>query len=205
MMKKQSYNYHYFLTFLLSIYTLKSCDGFAPQFPRSPLAALAQPLLASTRLNGWFGGGVGQKSDATLAVYKGISGEKRGALTEYIVQWAQLFESDGKGMGLTTPVKAQPLENGVRLIFQKVRNTGYSDKAGSSKSEEKPKEGEKKKKEARQGGVEMMVEELDDGSIQVRAQRCEIDEETLIKEMSEETILNKLKKAIEVWKKDNVQ
>ena len=50
------------------------------------------------------------------------------------------------------------------------------------------------------GGVEILVEEQ---QLQVRVKRCETDEDTMIKEMSEETILKELKVALDVWKKDH--
>jgi hypothetical protein len=61
----------------------------------------------------------------------------------------------------------------------------------------------KKKDEKKQGGVEILVEKLSSSSLQVRAKRCEIDDDTMIKEMSEEVIIQELKKAIGVWKKKN--
>lgn len=47
-----------------------------------------------------------------------------------------------------------------------------------------------------------MVEKLADNEVRVRAVRCNCDEDTIIKEMSEEIILSKLKEAIDVWKKN---
>ena len=59
----------------------------------------------------------------------------------------------------------------------------------------------KNKDEKKQGGVEVLVEKLASSSLQVRAKRCEVDDDTMIKEMSEEVIIQELKKAIGVWKK----
>jgi len=69
----------------------------------------------------------------------------------------------------------------------------------------------KKKEEKKQGGVEIqvVVKKLASASasassyslLQVRAKRCEVDEDTMIKEMSEEVIIQELTKAIGVWKK----
>merc|ERR1712238_123395 len=58
-----------------------------------------------------------------------------------------------------------------------------------------------KQEEKKQGGVQIFVEKLS-GSLQVRAVRCEIDDDTVIKEMSEEAIIRELQKAINVWKKE---
>ena len=54
----------------------------------------------------------------------------------------------------------------------------------------------------KEGGVEILVEQLENGDIQVIAKRCDFDEDTMIKEMSESAILEQLKKAIGVWKKE---
>ena len=48
----------------------------------------------------------------------------------------------------------------------------------------------------------MLVEKLISGTIQVRAKRCDFDEDTMLKEMSEETIIKELSKAIDVWKRE---
>jgi hypothetical protein len=53
-----------------------------------------------------------------------------------------------------------------------------------------------------EGGIVLSVERLDTNEVRVRARRCNIDEDTVIKEMSEEAILNQLKKALDVWKKE---
>ena len=55
----------------------------------------------------------------------------------------------------------------------------------------------------KQGGVEVLVDKVDGDLLQVRAQRCEIEEGTMIKEMSEATILKELQKAMDVWKKEH--
>jgi len=140
--------------------------------------------------------------DHQLALYTDMS--KFESLGDYIQQWAGMFE--GKGMGLTTPVTIRTVNDdnakGAQILFLKVQ-TGYKDKdkdeddggGGSPKDEQE--------KEVKQGGVEVLVEKLPDDSVQVRVQRCEMDDETMIKEMSEETILKELKKAMEVWKKQH--
>jgi hypothetical protein len=48
----------------------------------------------------------------------------------------------------------------------------------------------------------ILFEKLSSGDIQVRARRCDIDEDTMIKEMSEQAIINELQTAIDVWKKE---
>lgn len=142
----------------------------------------------------------------------GSTEQKYDSLSEYIQQWSKYFLDDPKGMGLVTPVNLLPSDttavedgvtqvSGVKIVFKKTK-TGGSYK--SSKEEKAVEEGGrtvKKKKEIREGGVEILVEQLNDGKVQVRVRRCETDEETTIKEMSEEAIVNDLKKAVGVWKK----
>lgn len=147
-----------------------------------------------------------------LALYPALakSDSTFDALSEYLQQWGKLFE--GKGMGLTTPVTVQAVTNifeenenvvkaeGVRIVFLKVQN-GYRDK--DEEEELKKDRDNVPKKDAKQGGVQIMVEQMKDGSVQVRARRCEMDDNTIIKEMSEETILKELKKAMNIWKKES--
>jgi hypothetical protein len=153
--------------------------------------------------------------EGDLAKYSNLpsSGEKFEALSEYIRLWAALFEDEEKKrMGLTTPVKVFPsitssdttTSSSVRIVFQKTK-TGDNYNQGSKSSErETNDDGPKKKKKPKlEGGVEVLVEAFDGGNMIVRARRTEFDEDTLIKEMSEETILKELKKAMGVWRRDN--
>jgi hypothetical protein len=39
--------------------------------------------------------------------------------------------------------------------------------------------------------------------VKVQARRCDIDDDTMVKEMSEATIVKELNKAINTWKKDH--
>lgn len=182
----------------------------------TPKATASTPLYL-------FGGLSGDDSssddkEAELAKFSGLaqSDVKYDSLSEYVNEWASLFQ-DSKAMGLTTPVNvlpssAVPEENvasvsGVRIVFKKTQ-TGS---AYRSKEEEREVEkqggssykapSDKKNDAKLEGGVEVLVEKLQDGTVQVRARRCDIDEDTMIKEMSEETIIKELKKAIDVWKK----
>jgi len=141
-------------------------------------------------------------------------------LCEYLYGWAKLFEEeDGKKMGLSTPVTVTKSEStpwSVKIDFKATR-TGASYK--SSKEEKdlemerkkyiKPsndqkkssdEEGEEKKpmkKDAKEGGVEVLVEL--EPVLRVRAKRCNMGYETIVKEMSEEIILKKLRDAIKFW------
>jgi len=48
-----------------------------------------------------------------------------------------------------------------------------------------------------------MFENDYEGSFRLRAKRCNMNDETVIKEMSEETILSKLKTALDYFVKNN--
>jgi len=197
----------------------KQCTTIAPggTFDAAPGTTIR---TSRTTRQYMFGGllGVDNKKtegDHELALYP-IKSNKFESLADYIEQWAGLFVVEGshnKGMGLTTPVTVRPTVSGsdakgVQILFRQV-NTGYKDKdAAKNDKDEKYKqqqddEGKKqqKKEQVKQGGVEVLVEKLPDGGVQVRASRCEMDDDTMIKEMSEETILSELKKALDVWKK----
>ena len=143
-------------------------------------------------------------------------------LASYVEEWAAVFEGDRKGTGLTTPVLVRKsrkpaskfdgviARSGVRILFQ-TTNTGDRYKSASEeKLEEKERIGSgtvKKSskpltvKMSREGGVEVLVEKTTDGSIRVRARRCNMDYKTVVKEMSEGVIVNNLSRAIDAWAK----
>jgi hypothetical protein len=81
-----------------------------------------------------------------------------------------------------------------------IQDTGYRSKTEEGDAPRKKAEGDdskkKKKKEKKQGGVEILVEKLSFGGIRVRARRCDLDEDTMIKEMSEKAIIAELQTAI---------
>jgi hypothetical protein len=60
-------------------------------------------------------------------------------------------------------------------------------------------------KQKKEGGVEVIVEQVvmrtESSTIRVRARRCNMDDSTIVKEMSEETILKSLVDAVKVWNK----
>ena len=138
------------------------------------------------------------------------------SLSIMISKWSEFFDRDNnnnidgkkKKMGLTTPVKAVPLTNqssdisGVRLLFQKSKakpSSAYRDKDDESKNENK----DTTENEAiKEGGIEVQVQKLSNGGLQVVAKRCEIEEGTMIKEMSEQVILNSLRGAVDAWRKE---
>ncbi len=177
---------------------------------------MACPTSLGSIFGGIFGGGSNSKLslDESVVVYSHSSKDfvqEYEGLSDYIEKWAKMFTNGN--IPLTTPVVVELLvsndnSRGVRLWF-KDTNTGYQSKNEEKESNRPPSSEEKSQKTSNdkgkknQGGVEILVDKTN-GKVQVRARRCEIEEDTVIKEMSEETILNELKQAIEVWKRDKV-
>jgi len=183
-------------------------------------------------LDGLFGGDPettkGDKATAVLATYDipGSSTETDAnvrfqSLSDYIAnKWIDLFATGT--ISLTTPVSVlkgivvgadddddESLLDvvGCRLIFQKV-DTGYQSKDEEERSSSNN-DDDNEKKEPKQGGMEILVQKRKPStaqavSLRVVARRCEVDEDTMIKEMSEEIIVKELQKAIGVWKKESV-
>jgi hypothetical protein len=97
---------------------------------------------------------------------------------------------------------------GVRLLFLPT-NTGS---AYMSKAEERAREEQsgtkssstssRKRRTKPEGGVEVLVEVTKDDTLRVRAKRCNMADDTVLKEISEETILKRLKESLDVWSKD---
>lgn len=147
-------------------------------------------------------------------------------LSEYLKEWSQQYEDGAKGTGLTTPVDVQPSKkypslaqgtiatSGVRLLFRQT-NTGQAYK---SKDEERAFERERstpkkpasggqvipppKRKATKEGGVEVLAELTVGGDLRVRARRCNMDDNVVVKEISEKTITKALEKGINVWIKE---
>jgi hypothetical protein len=131
------------------------------------------------------------------------------SLSILISSWAKMF-SDHKSMGLTTPVDVVELpktvsRTGVQLLFKKGvgGRSAYNDK---EEDEDDDKRKAEKEKSVKEGGVQVTIEKLaSSGDLEVIASRCEVDEGTMIKEMSEEAILDSLRKAVQAWKKEQQQ
>jgi len=99
----------------------------------------------------------------------GTAGLSRDDVLTWAHDWGRAFEKGAKGSGLTTPVNVGRTPAGVRLSFR-------------------PKDAPPRSLE---GGVEVVVE---DG--RVRAKRCDYGDEAVVKVMSEEVILRRLKKDV---------
>ena len=175
------------------------------------------PQHNSVRLNLFFGKNEPDTKEKELVFYPKLATAnadvKFESMVGFIETWSKKFEEDRKGMGLTTPVKveasledeSEPIPDlveakGVRILFQPTKTTYKSRKEEDAVEKD---EGETKKKRGppKEGGVQIRVEKLTNGEVQLRAARCNIDEDTMIKEMSEEVIVSQLKQAVDAWKK----
>jgi hypothetical protein len=141
-----------------------------------------------------------------------------GQLVEYIKEWASMLAESGKG--LTTPIRAEtvsgagkPMTIGVerqaavKLLFLPT-STGknYLSKEEERKTEKDAaaaKPGHNQRATSKEGGIEFVVEITEDKKMRVRAKRCNYGDDVVVKELSEETILSRFRKGIEVWKKDH--
>ena len=136
-------------------------------------------------------------------------------LSEYIREWAELLVSTGKG--LTTPVRFEVSSptghipgvtrvSGVKLLFLPTatgKNYLSREEERTRETQESRSKTPKKRKNIKEGGIEVLVENTKAGALRVRARRCNYDDDAVIKELSEETILSRLKKGIDVWLKDH--
>lgn len=190
-----------------------------PTFLESPRELAASHGRDSSRLFFFFGDRVSDSKEKELATFPKLATTntdvKFEGLLGFLSDWSKNFEQNRKEMGLTTAVKVfssleedkQPDSNilktaGVRIVFQRSK-TGDSYKNKKEEDAAKRGEGETKQKAPpKEGGVQIQVEKLASGELQVRARRCDVEEDTMIKEMSEEAIISQLKKAIQVWKKE---
>ena len=138
-------------------------------------------------------------------------------LTEYLLEWAEVTFLQ-KSV-LTTPVRVEGSKvrldpqyestivarSGVRILFQPTR-TG---KAYQSFEEDRTMERKGMASRSTQplqikpeGGVEVLMELCENKNnlmLRIRARRCAMKDDTVVKEMSETTILKRLEEAIAVW------
>jgi hypothetical protein len=152
-----------------------------------------------------------------------ILNEKFLKLSEFIAQWSKIFENGAKGTGLTTPVMVKkstlPVRkgdgvlsrSGVILEFKPtMTGSAYKSKGEEREMERQTPSNSANKvnsnwssKARKEGGVEILVEMTMKGTIRLRARRCNMDDLTVIKELSEENILGKLKEALQIYNKEN--
>jgi len=151
-------------------------------------------------------------------------------LSEYIQEWAvTMFGGETKGTGLTTPVTVERSrrvkngQSGVRIVFKQT-NTGAAYK---SKSEENEIERQnrsygnvksntsgksiRKAKQKKEGGLEILVEmkealpkEGEGMRLRVRGRRCNMADDTVVKEISEEVLVKKMREGVKFWIEQNM-
>jgi len=137
-----------------------------------------------------------------------------GELCAFMEEWARLFEtSPTSKTGLTTPVTvsrspALPNAVGVEIKFKTTATGDLYKTAKEDKREEKMRQNYPKstpsrkteiktKKPRKDGGVEILVEQYP--SLRIRARRCNMDDKTVVKEMSEKVILKKLEQDLNFY------
>mmetsp|Transcript_9254 Transcript_9254/g.15318 ORF Transcript_9254/g.15318 Transcript_9254/m.15318 type:complete len:226 (+) Transcript_9254:153-830(+) len=185
----------------------------------SPKHILSPYSYSSTKLNlfgNLFGNDDADRENKELARFSNllVSNDmnidvKFDSLSIMISSWSKMFSGDHKKMGLTTAVDVLVLPTsddsaGVQLLFKKGTGgrSAYSDKDDKNDDGDKKKE---KQETIKEGGVQVTINKTPDGDLEVIAKRCEIEEETMIKEMSEQTIIDSLGQAMQAWKKEQEQ
>ena len=189
------------LALLVAPWCAVSAFSVAPRIDSAPVRYSRPAIVSSNLFGGLFGSSdTKNDSDEELASFADFPASQKDGLTEYIREWAKLLETEGS---LTTPIQVMSTpDQGVQILFRPKEST-YQSKDEERAAEEGT--AEKKSEPQKQGGVQVMVEEQDGGKVKVAAKRCEMDEDTMIREMSEEAILSGLKKAINVWRKDHLE
>jgi hypothetical protein len=152
-------------------------------------------------------------------------------LVEYIKEWGDLLASSGKGLTTPirsshgflyqarTTLQPRTIlkQEGVQLLFLPTA-TG---KNYMSRDDEMVREKERRgpgsvgttqtpprpRKIAQEGGIDVVVEmvrspQTNDVQLRVRARRCNYADDSVIKELSEATILKRLEDAMNVWTKE---
>mmetsp|Transcript_12569 Transcript_12569/g.14182 ORF Transcript_12569/g.14182 Transcript_12569/m.14182 type:complete len:665 (-) Transcript_12569:36-2030(-) len=147
-------------------------------------------------------------------------------LANYIGEWSKTFDNGAKGTGLTTPVRVEKSrflkdqdtsimrrKFGVRLEFKPTATgSAYKSKGEEREMEQSSSSSSQSQQpvfsnfnQNREGGVEIRVEQIrmKDGKqeLRVRARRCNMGDFTVVKELSEETIVKNLERAVGVWMK----
>ena len=146
------------------------------------------------------------------------------SLVEYLQGWGGLLAETRKG--LTTPVTTEILgvsssrlvakQEGIELLFLPTK-TGRNYVSKTEEREQESQSGGRSsknmstkvfnRKTTKEGGIDVVVEitREDPPQLRVRARRCNYGDDAIIKELSEETILKRLKDAIEVWETEHLK
>ena len=141
-----------------------------------------------------------------------IQPDKYDQLNEYLREWGKLLADSGK---LTTPVdfdssmkgpdprfEGVSKRDGFKLVFRSTRTgQNYLSKEEERELEKrglKPSSSTTSRGKA-EGGVQVLVELTTKGNMRVRATRTNMGPETVIKELSENTILKRLEDSLELF------
>ncbi|KAI2510456.1 hypothetical protein MHU86_3876 [Fragilaria crotonensis] len=121
-----------------------------------------------------------------------IQPDKFDQLSEYLKEWGKLFEGVSK-------------RDGFKLVFRSTRTgQNYLSKEEERELEKrglKPSSSTTSRGKA-EGGVQVLVELTTKGNMRVRATRTNMGPETVIKELSETTILKRLEDSLELFVRD---
>jgi hypothetical protein len=146
----------------------------------------------------------------------GTTPDQLGRLIEYLHEWANLPESS---KALTTPIRVVtngptgptagvveqsvmqflflPTATGSRYVSRdEERSREQENRSGGASGGSIPTASSKTKKE---GGLEFLIEVTRDDKVRVRARRCNYAPGVILKEMTEETILARIKKVVTYW------
>jgi hypothetical protein len=155
--------------------------------------------------------------------------EQLDVLIEYISEWADLLCTSGKGLTtpvrceITTSSNGRALPSGVsqqassiiRILFQPTNTGKYYVSKDDEREMASSNSGDGKSSGSsspvrninprftKEGGLEFVVEVVPHNNhqqLRIRVKRCNYSHDTIIKELSEQSILSQFKKCIAVWK-----
>ena len=149
------------------------------------------------------------------------SPDELGRLIEYMHEWGNLPESS---KALTTPIRVVtdgptsptagvveqsvmqflylPTNTGSRYMSKSEERTRERESGSSSASSSSPDQTLAAARRAKEGGLEIMIEVTRDDKVRVRARRCNYSPGVSIKEISEETLLGRLKTTLDYWQRE---
>ena len=121
----------------------------------------------------------------------------RPALAAFLEEWAAGFARPGSG--LTTAVRVRRTSDAPSRIAMAFVPQGNAYADVDKDEDEGWESGAPEKKRKKEGGVEIIVE--DASPLQTRLVRCNMSDDTVVKEMSEATLVERLKKDAKIWLK----
>ena len=142
-----------------------------------------------------------------------IPADKFVQLREYLKEWGKVLADSGK---LTTPVDFAKSTQGPNAAFEGVAQRGgmkllfratstgqdYLSKEEEREMESKGIKPSSNRRVKPEGGVEVLVEVTTKGALRVRATRTDMGPATVVKELSEATILKRLEDSLDLFVRD---